>query len=353
MSTKIQQAAERRFDAALQALTAGKVSVGFVGNGSSNGAYRWTVSHEETGDRDVSYTPVSRTWECSCDDFANYGEALGHCPHTIAVWLGHNLQDDAQANGTTVGDLLADDAELAESMKVHFIEATLEARGDGEATEAGETEADDAAPDTSLPSNDSASANSHGPTTAPTSNGETPAAAGPDSNGAMADASATAAPASIHLVPNGNGHGLQNPAELIFTDEVIEELEKPLDPSRVKTRRGPGGRQLSYIEGQDAIQTANRIFGHGNWGYELLEIWRDGLLMQARVRVQVRGALPITEIGTCIIAAGRGQEPSHESVETATKGAVTDGVKRGLKNYGDQFGLGLYFPKRNRRRRSA
>ena len=128
----------------------------------------------------------------------------------------------------------------------------------------------------------------------------------------------------------------------MFSQDIIERLEQPISPDRVKTRKAPGGRTVSYIEGHDAIATANAIFGYGEWGYEVKAIHRDGRLVYATVTVQVRDAVPFTDVGVCIARAKGGEEPTFEAVETAIKGAVTDGVKRALKNYGPQFGLSLY-----------
>jgi len=48
------------------------------------------------------------------------------------------------------------------------------------------------------------------------------------------------------------------------TQEQIDLLSKPLNPERIRQRE-QAGRQLSYIESWDAIQTGNRIFGYGSW----------------------------------------------------------------------------------------
>jgi DNA repair and recombination protein RAD52 len=57
----------------------------------------------------------------------------------------------------------------------------------------------------------------------------------------------------------------------MFSKEQIEVLNSQLDNLRVKTReiktREQGNISLSYIEGFDVIDTANLIFGFGNWSY--------------------------------------------------------------------------------------
>lgn len=174
-----------------------------------------------------------------------------------------------------------------------------------------------------------------------------------------------------------------------FSDEQIDELNKPLARSAIKKRKGGGGRELSYIEGHNAIDTANRIFGYGNWGYHLDDLQQVvildpltgegiGVEYRAIVTVQVRGALPMTDVGSQPVAAVSVEEqcwnrrfadakyhkkPVDESPlndferkqaravimeahEQAKKAAATDALKRALRAYGNQFGNSLYGPER-------
>ena len=93
---------------------------------------------------------------------------------------------------------------------------------------------------------------------------------------------------------------------------VTQVLGQPLDPELVSQRKGRGGRVFDYLEGHAVIDQANRIFGYGGWGYELVA---DVTLRQietvdtntgevkvaqgysAPVRVTVAGALPRTDVG--------------------------------------------------------
>ena len=133
---------------------------------------------------------------------------------------------------------------------------------------------------------------------------------------------------------------------------VTEKLSQPLDPSLVSQRKGRVGRTYQYIEGLAVIDQANRIFGFAGWGYELVgdvtlrEIEqvdpKTGEMSRIRaysapVRVTVPGAPPRTDIGFHTVA-----EESGEGHDTAAKGAVTDGMKRALRSFGDQFGNCLY-----------
>ena len=133
---------------------------------------------------------------------------------------------------------------------------------------------------------------------------------------------------------------------------ITEKLSQPLDPSLVSQRRGRAGRDYSYIEGHTVIDQANRIFGHGGWGFDLAgevvlrEIEsvdpKTGEVRRTRaysapVRVTVPGAPPRTDVGFHVVA-----EETGESHETAFKAAVTDGLKRALRTFGSGFGNDLY-----------
>ena len=167
---------------------------------------------------------------------------------------------------------------------------------------------------------------------------------------------------SVNL--NGNGqnghHGGSGVADIGGNDlmwdglppAVVSALEQPLDPSLVSRRDGRGNRQYDYIEGHTVIDQANRIFGFGGWGYELcgdvslrriekVDV-RTGevkvtFAYSAPVRVSVVGAPPRTDIGFHVVT-----DDNPEGHETAAKGAVTDGLKRALRSFGDRFGNGLY-----------
>lgn len=159
-----------------------------------------------------------------------------------------------------------------------------------------------------------------------------------------------------------NGHARTEPAaassDALVWDTLppatVLELQGSIDPDLVSRRRGRGGRTYDYIEGHVAIAEANRIFGHGGWGYEVVgdvalremetvdaetgELKTIGAY-SATVRVTVPGAPARTDVGFHAVA-----DESAEGHETACKGAVTDGMKRALRSFGDRFGNGLYGP---------
>ncbi len=158
---------------------------------------------------------------------------------------------------------------------------------------------------------------------------------------------------------NGNGHkpdaAIPAEHELLWdglSPAVTQALGQPLEPALASQRKGRGGKSFDYLEGHIVIAQANRIFGYGGWGYELVG---DVTLRQvetvnpqtgevkveqgysAPVRVSVAGALPRTDIGVHPVA-----EDNFDGHDTAIKGAVTDGLKRAFRSFGAQFGNGFY-----------
>lgn len=171
-----------------------------------------------------------------------------------------------------------------------------------------------------------------------------------------------------------------------YSSEQVAELNKPLDQRLVSKRKGGSNRMLSYIEGHDAIDQANRIFGYGNWAYEPVSLEQVvlidpidgtavGIEYKALVKLTVRGAIaPIVDVGSQPVATwsvedqvmGRRVNDAKykhtevddspftllekrnaravivEAHEQAKKGAVTDALKRCLRAFGEQFGNGLY-----------
>ena len=187
--------------------------------------------------------------------------------------------------------------------------------------------------------------NGNGTATAVRRNGQTPTQTG--RNGTRPRTSSPA-PAERDLAPAS--------VEALHWDalapRVTEALAQPLDPQLVSQRKGRGGRKFDYVEGHTAIDQANRIFGFGGWGYDLIgdvslrpieqTDSRTGEVTStaayaAVVRVTVPGAPSRTDVGFQPVS-----DESPEGHETAFKGAVTDALKRALRSFGDRFGNGLY-----------
>ena len=56
----------------------------------------------------------------------------------------------------------------------------------------------------------------------------------------------------------------------MLNETQITALTAPLATADVKTRKGPGGKSMSYVEGYAAIYAANEIFGFDGWARETL-----------------------------------------------------------------------------------
>ena len=57
----------------------------------------------------------------------------------------------------------------------------------------------------------------------------------------------------------------------MFNENQLKVLSQELDSNRIKTRE-KGNINLSYLEGFDIIETANNIFGFGNWDYAISKL---------------------------------------------------------------------------------
>ena len=139
----------------------------------------------------------------------------------------------------------------------------------------------------------------------------------------------------------------------MLTEEQKGQLAQPLDQRLVK-KNFDG---YDYIEGYVAKRHANEIFGYDGWIYTLDRVQEvyagdhkdkhgNDLRMvcyTAQVSVDV-GNVIRQDVG---FGSGYGKTDG-DATEGAIKEAVTDGLKRALVSFGDQFGLDLYAKKEDR-----
>jgi DNA repair and recombination protein RAD52 len=141
-----------------------------------------------------------------------------------------------------------------------------------------------------------------------------------------------------------------------FSDEQLNKLRSKLSSDLVKTR-SQAGQTLSYLEGYTAIEHANDIFGFGMWSGEVVSLTQTeaGTVekngkTQYRAsyicvyRAQVKSPLGDDQVVFSDVGYGSGTSYSSlgDAIESAVKEAVTDAMKRTLRNFGNQFGLALY-----------
>ena len=143
----------------------------------------------------------------------------------------------------------------------------------------------------------------------------------------------------------------------MFNENQLKILNEELNSSRIKTRE-KGNISLSYIEGFDVIDTANTIFGFGNWDYaisklelvssEINQNQNNVICYKAIVQVLVHSDDHSKDISREDVGFGTGvaktQADAHEG---AAKEAVTDALKRAMRSFGNQFGNSLYDKTKN------
>lgn len=143
----------------------------------------------------------------------------------------------------------------------------------------------------------------------------------------------------------------------MFNKNQIEVLNKELDSNRIKIRE-KGNVSLSYIEGFDVIDTANLIFGYGNWSYLISKLEQVSqeqnhnqnfvVCYKAVVKLIIKDENHTKSISRQDVGFGTGVSKTlADSHENAGKEAVTDALKRTLRSLGNQFGNSLYDKSRN------
>jgi len=127
--------------------------------------------------------------------------------------------------------------------------------------------------------------------------------------------------------------------------EAIENaLKKRLGRNYLSTRPAGGGNQVVYIEGWKVVDIANNIFGFNGWSHSVTNSSVDFIDhfngrffvgVSAFVRVQLRDGAFHEDVG---YGTSEGMRSKALSVEKARKEAVTDGLKRALKSFGNALG---------------
>jgi DNA repair and recombination protein RAD52 len=143
----------------------------------------------------------------------------------------------------------------------------------------------------------------------------------------------------------------------MFNQEQLQNLENPLDNHRIKSR-SKGNTNLSYLEGFDILDTANRIFGYGNWDYaiskleqvsqELNQNQNHVVCYKAVVQVLVHNQDHSQDVSREDVGFGTGiAKTLADAHEGAAKEAITDSIKRAMRSFGNQFGNSLYSKGKN------
>ena len=138
----------------------------------------------------------------------------------------------------------------------------------------------------------------------------------------------------------------------MFNDKQTQVLTYELDSSRIKSRT-KGNITLSYLEGFDIIETANKIFGYGNWDYSISKLEQVSqeinpkqnhiICYKAVVNVVVHDLQHSRHVSREDVGFGTGiAKTLADAHEGGAKEAVTDAIKRSFRSFGNQFGNSLY-----------
>ncbi|QOY52631.1 Rad52/Rad22 family DNA repair protein [Candidatus Sulfurimonas baltica] len=137
----------------------------------------------------------------------------------------------------------------------------------------------------------------------------------------------------------------------MFNDKTNQVLGYEIESSRIKSRQ-KGNITLSYLEGFDIIETANRVFGFGNWDYstklevvsqEVNQNQNHVICYKALVSILVHDVSHSKQVSREDVGFGTGiAKTLADAHEGGAKEAVTDAIKRTLRSFGNQFGNSLY-----------
>ena len=143
----------------------------------------------------------------------------------------------------------------------------------------------------------------------------------------------------------------------MFNEKQITVLNYEVDSSRIKIRE-KGNISLSYLEAFDIIESANKIFGYGNWSYavsSLVQVSQEQnhnqnvvICYKAVVRVVAKDITHTKEVSREDVGFGSGiAKTLSDAHEGGAKEAVTDALKRCFRTFGNQFGNSLYDRSKN------
>uniref|UniRef100_A0A673GAW8 DNA repair protein RAD52 homolog n=1 Tax=Sinocyclocheilus rhinocerous TaxID=307959 RepID=A0A673GAW8_9TELE len=125
---------------------------------------------------------------------------------------------------------------------------------------------------------------------------------------------------------------------------VQNALRQKLGPEYISTRPAGGGQKVCYIEGHKVISLANEMFGYNGWSHSISQQNVDFVDLingkfyvgvSAFVKVQLKDGSYHEDVG---YGVSEGLKSKALSLEKARKEAVTDGLKRALKCFGNALG---------------
>lgn len=138
----------------------------------------------------------------------------------------------------------------------------------------------------------------------------------------------------------------------VTVEDQLRLCSSVLAPQYVDKRPGAGGQQFMYWKGHNAIKVANCVFGSNKWDSEMSDLRQTvtptqrgvNVVATCLVKIKIRWA-DGSESFHQDVGVGCKDRPSQgqaDAVEQTLKEAVTDGLKRALRQFGEGFGNCLY-----------
>ncbi|XP_037308568.2 DNA repair protein RAD52 homolog isoform X1 [Pungitius pungitius] len=127
-------------------------------------------------------------------------------------------------------------------------------------------------------------------------------------------------------------------------DAVNKALRQKLGPEYISSRMAGGGQKVCYVEGHRVIGLANEMFGYNGWSHSISQQNVDFIDIingkfyvgvSAFVKVQLKDGAYHEDVG---YGVSEGLKSKALALEKARKEAVTDGMKRALKCFGNALG---------------
>ncbi|XP_043943431.1 DNA repair protein RAD52 homolog isoform X2 [Protopterus annectens] len=145
-----------------------------------------------------------------------------------------------------------------------------------------------------------------------------------------------------------SGQAVLNYGQYQYSAEEYQAIQKALrqklGPGYISTRQAGGGQKVCYIEGHRVINLANEMFGYNGWSHSVTQQNVDFVdLLNGKFFVGVSAFVKILLKDGCYhedvgYGVSEGLKSKALSLEKARKEAVTDGLKRALKCFGNALG---------------
>ncbi|XP_014916958.1 DNA repair protein RAD52 homolog isoform X1 [Acinonyx jubatus] len=148
--------------------------------------------------------------------------------------------------------------------------------------------------------------------------------------------------------PSAGGSSVLCFGQCQYTAEEYQAIQKALrqrlGPEYISSRMAGGGQRVCYIEGHRVINLANEMFGYNGWAHSITQQNVDFVDLNngkfyvgvcAFVRVQLKDGSYHEDVG---YGVSEGLKSKALSLEKARKEAVTDGLKRALRSFGNALG---------------